>query len=52
MKIRDLAKYCDSININCDICEHKRECESMQAFLEDLSPYGVVKLVVKDEDIV
>lgn len=51
MKIKDMAVYCKSIEINCDICEHKRECEAMQSFLEDLSPYGVVKLVEENQDM-
>ena len=32
-------------------CKHKQECESMQRFLEDLSPYGVVKLVEENQDM-
>lgn len=51
VKIKDMAVYCKSIEINCDICEHKRECEEMQSFLEDLSPYGVVQLVKENRDI-
>lgn len=51
MKIKDMAVYCKSIEINCDICEHKRECKAMQCFLEDLSPYGVVKLVEENQDM-
>jgi hypothetical protein len=51
MKIQDLAVYCRTIEINCDICEHKRECKAMQAHLEDLSPYGVVKMVDNNENM-
>ena len=51
MKIKDMAVYCKSIEINCDICEHTEECRAMQADLEDLSPYGVVKMVENNKDI-
>ena len=52
MKIKDLATYCKSIEIDCDICEHKRECAKLQAFLEDQAPYGVVRLVEHNEEII
>ncbi len=51
MKLKDLAVYCKSIEINCDVCEHKSKCEEMQADLEDLSPYGVVKMVEDNKEI-
>ena len=45
MKIKDLANYCKSIDIDCRICEHKENCREMLRHLEDQSPYGVVKMV-------
>ena len=50
MKIRELATYCKSIDIDCDRCEHKDACKQMQSFLEDQSPYGLVKFVDENKD--
>lgn len=50
MKLSEMAKYCESIKINCDICENKDSCSRMLNFLEDQSPYGVVKAVKEDKD--
>lgn len=30
MKIRELAEYCSSIEIDCDKCENKAQCEEME----------------------
>ena len=50
MKIRELATYCKSIDIDCDKCEHKASCENLQNFLEDQSPYGLVRFVDDNSD--
>lgn len=50
MKLKDMAKYCEGIKINCEICEHQEECEELQEFLTDLSPYGVINLVKSNKD--
>lgn len=50
MKIKDLAMYCKSIKINCEICKHQAECNNLQEFLIDLSPCGVIDLVKNNKD--
>ena len=42
MKIRELADYCKSININCDECIH---------MLEDISTLGIVDMIDENEDV-
>ena len=51
MKIRELAKYCESIDIDCDVCENKKECDDFQYRLEDISPFGVVGMIDNNIDI-
>ncbi len=51
MKIRELADYCKSIELNCDECMHKKKCDNMQNMLEDISPLGIVDMVDENEDI-
>ena len=34
MKIRELAEYCSSIEIDCDKCEHKELCDGLQEITE------------------
>lgn len=51
MKIRELADYCKSIDINCDECIHKKKCDNMQSMLKDISPLGIVDMVDENEDI-
>lgn len=51
MKIKELAKYCKSIEINCDICDHTSECERFTEKLEDISPYGAIELIEDNEDL-
>ena len=43
--LSELANYCKSIEIDCDICEKQKECKRMLSALEDISPYGLIKLV-------
>ena len=50
MKLSEMSKYCESIKINCDVCQHKGSCNRMTSFLEEQSPYGVVKAVKEDKD--
>ena len=49
VSLSELANYCKSIDINCDICEHQKECKRMLSSLEDISPYGLVKKVADDK---
>lgn len=51
MKLKDLADYCRSIEIDCDKCEHKDLCKHLQYLLEDISPCGVVRMVEENDDI-
>lgn len=52
IQIKELAKYCNSININCSICEKKDACDSFTNIMEDLSPIGVVGFVNSNEEII
>jgi hypothetical protein len=46
MKLLELAEYCKKIEIDCDVCEHKSECDRFQSFVTDgASPYAVVEAV-------
>lgn len=49
MKIRELADYCKSIEINCDVCEHTDECKYLD--IGEHSPYGIVKSVDNNADV-
>lgn len=49
VSLSKLAEYCKSIDINCDVCEHQKECKKMSSSLEDISPYGLVKKVKEDK---
>ena len=51
MKIRELAKYCESIDIDCDVCANKKECDDFQYRLEDMSPFGVVGMIDNNIDL-
>lgn len=51
MKVRELAEYCKSILINCNNCKHKTECEKLEDEMENMSPYGVVDIVDRDEEL-
>ena len=50
MKFSELSKYCESIEIDCDQCEHTAECRKMTEHVEDLSPAGVKKRVEEDTE--
>ena len=49
ISLSKLAEYCKSIDIDCDVCDHKTECEKMSSSLEDISPYGLIKKVKEDK---
>lgn len=51
MKLKDLANYCRSIEIDCDKCEYTNVCRNLQDDLEDISPSGLVKMVEENYDI-
>ena len=51
MKVRELAEYCKSILINCNNCKHKTECKKLEDKLENMSPYGVVDIVDRDDEL-
>ena len=50
-KIRELAEYCCSIEIDCDKCEHKELCDGLQYKLEDISPLGLIDLVDENTEL-
>ena len=49
--LQELAEYCKSIDIDCDKCEHKKECEDFQDRIEEISPFGMVEMVDNDVDV-
>ncbi len=50
LKFSELAKYCESINVDCDNCKNKEHCKRMVGYVEDQSPYGVLKMVKEDKE--
>jgi len=50
MKIKELADYCKSVEIDCDKCEHKYICEKFVSAIEDASPFGIVEMVEENRD--
>lgn len=52
IRIKELAKYCNLINIDCYICEKKDACDSFMNRIEDISPIGIVELVNSDKEII
>ena len=51
MRIRELAEYCSSIEIDCDKCENKELCDGLQYKLEDISPLGLIDFVDKNTEL-
>ena len=51
MKLNDLAKYCETINTNCEKCLYKDNCEKLAYELEDISPFGLLKMVEENIDV-
>ena len=45
MRIKELAEKCKEVNIDCDVCTCKEECNLLQHNLEDMSPFGLVEMV-------
>lgn len=52
IRIKELAKYCDSIDIDCSVCKKKDACMSFEERIEDISPIGIVELVNSNSEIV
>ena len=52
MKIKELAEYCKSIDIDCENCKYHELCNQKLPWrLEDISPYGLVELVESNEEL-
>lgn len=51
IKIKELAEYCNSINIDCSVCKKKSACMEFEVRIEDISPIGLVELVNGNEEI-
>ena len=49
MNVKELGEYCNSIDINCDICEKKNECAKFTNLLEEISPCGFLNLAINME---
>ena len=49
MKLLELCKYCESIDVDCEICEYMEECDNLSNGLESESPYSLKKMF--DDDI-
>lgn len=50
MKITEIAKQCEKVKINCDVCPCQKECSRVTEYLEDASPVMIVKMVQEDKD--
>mgnify|MGYP001753663402 CR=1 FL=1 len=44
MNTKELGEYCNNINIDCNICNHTKECEKFRNLLEEVSPCGFLNL--------
>ena len=51
MKIRELADYCKSININCDEWIHKDKCYNWGDVIAYALPVMVVDMVDNNKDV-
>lgn len=51
MKISELARYCEEIDTDCSTCEHEEECKELTERLDEISPYGLVDMIKKDEEL-
>lgn len=49
MDVEDLGRYCSSINIDCDFCNHRKECEKFNDLIDELSPCGFMNLALNME---
>lgn len=49
MKFSELAKYCEEIDIDCDICTCTENCKNYFDYIEDRTPAGILELVKSDE---
>lgn len=48
-KVKDLAKYCQEIKIDCGICQHKNACDNFSRFLsEGISPSLLIRTIEKN----
>ena len=45
MKVKELAEYCKSIEIDCYVCRYKEKCEKMTNILEEISPIGLIEFI-------
>ena len=51
MKVSELCDYCESIEVDCDVCKHKSECDNFQHLIEYDSPCGIRNTFEKDYEI-
>lgn len=51
MKIRELADYCKEIEGDCNKCENKGFCKTMDYRIRYISPYGLVEMVDSNIDL-
>ena len=51
MRFSDLANYCESIDIDCNKCNKKEECERFTAELDEASPVLIRNLVKEDKEL-
>lgn len=51
MKIRELADYCKSIELNCDECIYKEKCDNWGDVISNASPIMIVDMVDKNKDV-
>jgi hypothetical protein len=51
MKFLDLVKKCEEVAIDCDKCQHQKECSQFTAYLEDASPIMIAKLVQENQEL-
>lgn len=45
MFLNELCDYCKSIDINCEVCSHTKECAKFTNQLDEISPAGFMTMV-------
>lgn len=51
MKFLDLVQKCEEVDIDCDKCQHQRECAKFSRHIEEASPIAIANLVQNNEEI-
>ena len=45
MTVEELGRKCKEIKVNCEICEHQKECSKLTVMLEYISPSSLLSIL-------